>query len=36
VPDAVGRELEARFQKACHRFFKQFDLHRRPSGPPRR
>ena len=36
VPDAVGRELEARFQKACTRFFKQLDLHRRPSAPPRR
>ena len=36
VPDAVGRELEGRFQKACNRFFKQLDLHRRPSAPPRR
>jgi Domain of Unknown Function (DUF349) len=36
VPDAVGRELEARFQKACNRFFKQVDQHRRTSGPPRR
>ena len=36
VPDAVGRELEGRFQKACTRFFKQLDLHRRPSAPPRR
>jgi hypothetical protein len=36
VPEAVGRELEARFQKACTRFFKHFDQHRRPSGPPRR
>jgi len=36
VPDAVGRELETRFQKACNRFFKQLDQHRRPSGPPRR
>lgn len=36
VPATVGRELEARFQKACTRFFKQFDQHRRPSGPPRR
>jgi hypothetical protein len=36
VPDAVGPELEARFQKACHRFFKQLDQHRRPSAPPRR
>ena len=36
VPDAVGRELEARFHRACTRFFKQLDLHRRPSAPPRR
>jgi len=36
VPDAVSRELEGRFQKACNRFFKQFDQHRRPSAPPRR
>jgi hypothetical protein len=36
VPETVGRELEARFQKACTRFFRQFDQHRRPSGPPRR
>ena len=36
VPDAVGRELEGRFNKACTRFFKQLDLHRRPSAPPRR
>jgi hypothetical protein len=36
VPDAVGRDLEARFQRACNRFFKQLDQHRRPSGPPRR
>jgi hypothetical protein len=36
VPDAVGTQLEARFQKACNRFFKQFDQHRRPSVPPRR
>ena len=36
VPDGVGRELEGRFQKACNRFFRQLDLHRRPSAPPRR
>jgi hypothetical protein len=36
VPDAVGHELETRFQRACNRFFKQLDQHRRPSGPPRR
>jgi len=32
----VGRELEGRFQKACNRFFRQLDLHRRPSTLPRR
>jgi hypothetical protein len=36
VTDVVGRELEGRFQKACNRVFKQLDLHRRPSAPPRR
>jgi hypothetical protein len=36
LPDAAARDLEARFQKACNRFFKQLEQHRRPSGPPRR
>jgi septal ring factor EnvC (AmiA/AmiB activator) len=36
VPDVVGRELEDRFHRACTRFFKQLDQHRRPSAPPRR
>jgi hypothetical protein len=36
LPDAAAHDLEARFQKACNRFFKQLDQHRRPSGPPRR
>jgi hypothetical protein len=36
LPDAAARDLEARFQKACNRFFKQLEQHRRPSGPTRR
>jgi hypothetical protein len=36
VPEAVGRELEGRFQRACNRFFKQLDQHRRPPAGPRR
>jgi hypothetical protein len=36
LPDAAARDLEARFQKACNRFFKHLEQHRRPSGPPRR
>jgi hypothetical protein len=36
VPESIGRELEGRFQRACTRFFRQLDLHRRPSAPPRR
>lgn len=36
LQDAAARELDARFQRACNRFFKQLDQHRRPSGPPRR
>ena len=37
VPDAIGRDLEGRFQRACTRFFRQLDQRRRPtSAPPRR
>jgi hypothetical protein len=36
VPEAVGKDLEARFQRACNRFFKQLDQHRRPQAQPRR
>jgi hypothetical protein len=37
VPEAVGRDLEGRFQRACTRFFRQLDQRRRPaSTPPRR
>ncbi len=37
IPDAIGGELEARFQGACTRFFRQLDQRRRPSSaPPRR
>jgi len=36
VPDAVGRELEERFQRACNRFFRQLDQRRRPPAPARR
>jgi hypothetical protein len=34
VPEAVGRELDERFQRACNRFFKQRDSRRKP-GPSR-
>ena len=34
VPEAVGRELEDRFQRACQRFFKQRDQRRKPSAGP--
>ena len=30
VPEAVGRELDERFQRACQRFFKQRDQRRKP------
>ncbi|MCX6551488.1 MAG: DUF349 domain-containing protein, partial [Acidobacteria bacterium] len=33
VPEAVGKELDERFQRACNRFFRQRDLRRRPSSP---
>jgi hypothetical protein len=36
VPEAVAREFEDRFQRACNRFFRQRDLRRRPSAPPGR
>jgi hypothetical protein len=36
VPDAVVRELEERFQRACNRFFRQLDQRRRPPTPARR
>ncbi len=36
MPEAVGREFEERFQRACNRFFRQLDQRRRPSAPPRR
>jgi hypothetical protein len=36
VSDVVGRELEERFQHACHRFFKQRDQRRKPSTGPSR
>ena len=37
VPDTAGLELEARFQRACTRFFRQLDQRRRiSSAPPRR
>ncbi len=31
VPEAVARELEDRFQRACNRFFKQRDQRRKPA-----
>jgi hypothetical protein len=31
VPEAVGRELDERFQHACNRFFKQRDQRRKPA-----
>jgi hypothetical protein len=36
VPEAVGKDLEARFQRACNRFFRQLEQHRRPPAQPRR
>jgi hypothetical protein len=36
VPDAVGREMEDRFQRACNRFFRQLEQRRRPSSAPSR
>jgi hypothetical protein len=36
VPEAVGRELDERFQRACNRFFRQLDQRRRPPTPARR
>lgn len=37
VPESVGLELEARFQRACTRFFRQLDQRRRlSSASPRR
>lgn len=36
VPDAVGRDLEERFHRACSRIYKQRDARRPPSGPGRR
>jgi len=36
VPDAVVRELDERFQRACNRFFRQLDQRRRPPTPARR
>ncbi len=35
VPDAVARELNDRFQRACNRFFKQRDQRRKSPPPPR-
>jgi hypothetical protein len=36
VPDAVGRELDDRFQRACQRFFRLRDQRRKPAGGPGR
>jgi hypothetical protein len=37
VPEAIGLELDGRFQRACTRFFRQLDQRRRPaSASPRR
>lgn len=36
VPEAVGRELDGRFQRACARFSRQLDQRRRPPAQPRR
>ena len=36
MPEAVARDFEGRFERACNRFFRQLDQRRRPSAPARR